>query len=253
MIRAWLDRKVAPVMGFVPAGKRLYCVGDIHGRADLLEELHSQIVLDSQGFTGQCHIIYLGDYVDRGDGSCQVLDLLISHQLSDFETCHLLGNHEQAMLDFLKDPLAMAPWLTWGGADTLRSYEIVPSPFPTRAELVRVHKLLKKALPTSHEAFLQSCSASHSEGSYYFVHAGIRPGVALEKQSVEDKLWIRDEFLQSKKNHGAIIVHGHNISPEVEILPNRIGIDTGAYSSGVLTSLVLEGESLRLLQTGGAG
>jgi serine/threonine protein phosphatase 1 len=217
-----------------PAGKRMYCIGDIHGRADLLEAL-----------------LYLGDFIDRGDDSKRVIDILISQPLPDFEYIYLLGNHEQSMLDFLIDAGAMAGWLHWGGRETLLSYGINVHPTAASPDLDELGTLLEHAMPAEHLDFLRNCTLSHSEGSYYFVHAGIRPGVKLERQDYQDQLWIRDAFTRSTRDHGAVVVHGHSISEKVEFLPNRIGIDTGAYYSGVLTCLVLEGEDQRLLQTGG--
>jgi serine/threonine protein phosphatase 1 len=234
-----------------PPGKRMYCIGDIHGRADLLEQLHTLIEVDAVPFDGTKQLLYLGDYIDRGDESRQVIDILLSQPLADFEYIYLLGNHEHALLDFLIDPEAMSGWLTWGGRETLASYGIQAGFAPSKSELYKVKSLLERATPASHLNFFENCQLSHTEGNYYFVHAGIRPGVALEKQDFQDQLWIRDAFLSSGANHGAVIVHGHSITEQVELLPNRIGIDTGAYSSGVLTCLVLEGTGQRLLQTGG--
>jgi serine/threonine protein phosphatase 1 len=163
-----------------------------------------------------------------------------------------MGNHEYALLDFLLDPVVMAGWLTWGGAATLRSYGIPAGPMPSQQELHSIRDQLEQSLPASHLEFYRNCQPAHAEGSYYFVHAGIKPEIPLQKQQIEEQLWIRHEFTQSTKNHGAIVVHGHTISEQVEFRPNRIGIDTGAYYSDVLTCLVLEGSSQRLLQTGGA-
>ena len=235
-----------------PPGKRMYCVGDIHGRADLLSELHDTIRRDAEGFEGTLEVLYLGDYIDRGEHSREVMDILIRQDLEGFEPVYLLGNHEQAMTDFLLDPVAMVGWLNWGGAATLRSYGVHVGVFKSRQELTAIRDRLADELPRAHLEFLETCLPFWSAGSYYFVHAGIRPGVALEKQAFEDQLWIRDEFTSSSKNHGAIIVHGHTISEQVELLPNRIGIDTGAYQTGLLTALVLEGSQQRLLQTGQA-
>lgn len=240
-----------PARPTYPAGKRMYCIGDIHGRADLLAELQQTILADAADFDGRCQLLYLGDYVDRGEQSRQVLDLLTAGPPTGFEQIHLLGNHEQAMLDFLLDPVAMAGWLTWGGSATLRSYGIHVGLVGSRQELLAARDRLAAKLPQSHHALLESCLPAHAEGSYYFVHAGVRPGVPLEKQAIEDQLWIREEFTHSQANHGAIVVHGHSISEQVEFRPNRIGIDTGAFCTGVLTALVLEGEQQRLLQTGG--
>jgi serine/threonine protein phosphatase 1 len=234
-----------------PAGKRMYCIGDIHGRADLLEALHAQIREDSANFDGVNQLLYLGDFIDRGDDSKRVIDILISQPLPDFEYIYLLGNHEHAMLNLLADPESMAGWLHWGGRETLTSYGIQIPLSSTKADLIELRALLERATPANHIEFLENCTLSHSEGSYYFVHAGIRPGVKLERQDYQDQLWIRDAFTRSTRDHGAVVVHGHSISEKVEFLPNRIGIDTGAYYSGVLTCLVLEGEDQRLLQTGG--
>mgnify|MGYP005839697775 CR=1 FL=1 len=233
-----------------PPGKRMYCVGDIHGRADLLADLHGQIQRDAASYEGQRQVLYLGDYIDRGEQSRQVLDLLIEQPLAGFEHFHLLGNHERAVLDFLVDPIAMSGWLEWGGRATLRSYGIHVGPMPSREELLTVRDRFDEELPGTHRDFLEQGLPAHAEGSYYFVHAGVRPGVLLDKQELGDQLWIRDEFTRSTANHGAIVVHGHTISEQAELLPNRIGIDTGAFRSGVLTALVLEGSHQRLLQTG---
>ncbi|MDT8320248.1 MAG: metallophosphoesterase family protein, partial [Xanthomonadales bacterium] len=218
-----------------PPGKRMYCVGDIHGRADLLAELHGQIQRDAAAYDGQCQVLYLGDYIDRGEQSRQVLELLLEQPLAGFEHFHLLGNHERAVLDFLVDPVAMAGWLVWGGRATLYSYGIHAGPMPSRDELRALRDGLDAKLPDAHRDFLENCLPAHAEGSYYFVHAGVRPGVTLDRQELGDQLWIRDEFTRSTANHGAIVVHGHSISEQAELLPNRIGIDTGAFYSGVLT------------------
>ena len=234
-----------------PPGRRMYCIGDIHGRADLLAELHKLIERDAETFDGTRQVLYLGDYIDRGEQSREVLDLLIKPVMENFEHICLLGNHEQALLDFLVDPVAMAGWLTWGGMATLRSYGVHAGLLHSREELLKLRDRLQAGFPQAHREFLEGCLPAWSAGGYYFVHAGIRPGVALEKQAIADQLWIGDEFTVSRANHGAIVVHGHSISEQPELLPNRIGIDTGAYYSGVLTALVLEGLEQRLLQTGG--
>lgn len=237
----------------VPDGCRVYCIGDIHGRADLLHDMHKKIRRDARNYKGKSTIVYLGDYIDRGEHSRQVLDTLISNPLEGFEPVFLRGNHERAMLDFIAFPGAAAAWLMFGGKEALSSYGIVLDYIPSMQHVGELARQLDCALPEDHREFLiTTCEDSWQCGSYYFVHAGIRPGVPLEKQTQEDKLWIRDEFLDSTINHGCIVVHGHSITSEPQILPNRIGIDTGAYHTGVLTCLVLEGERQRLLQTGGA-
>jgi serine/threonine protein phosphatase 1 len=237
----------------LPPDRRLYCIGDIHGRLDLLEELHEMIREDSAGFGGSKIVVYLGDYIDRGAQSSQVLDLLIGQPLTGFDTVCLLGNHEQAMLDFLEHPRAAAAWLSFGGQVTLLSYGVELGKLMMTQDLELLRDELEEKLPQSHLDFLNTCRLVYTEGSYCFVHAGIRPDVAMEDQLINELLWIREEFTRSRARHEHIVVHGHSISDEVEWLPNRIGIDTGAFHSGLLTALVLEGQDQRLLQTGRGG
>lgn len=239
------------VTPYLPPDRRVYCIGDIHGRLDLLEELHGMILKDSTGFDGTKAVVYLGDYIDRGAQSKQVLDLLIDQPLEDFESVHLLGNHEHAMLDFLSNPAGIgAAWLSFGGQETCLSYGIDPGHIMKNSDLEQLRGNLAEKLPQSHLDLLNSMPLTHIEGSYCFVHAGIRPEESIEDQQAGDLLWIREEFTHSRRRHEYIIVHGHTISMEVESLPNRIGIDTGAYQTGMLTALVLEGSEQRLLQTG---
>jgi len=238
---------------FLPSGRRLYCIGDIHGRLDLLEELHDMIRADAAGFEGSKGVVYLGDFVDRGAQSRQVLDLLIEQPLAGFDAVHLLGNHEQAMLDFLAHPQSAAAWLTFGGNVTLLSYGVGLGRMQMSRQVEVLRDEFQAKLPPVHLEFLATCRLMHREGNYCFAHAGIRPGIALEEQVAEDLMWIREDFTGSRADHGCIVVHGHSISEEVELLPNRIGIDTGAFYSGLLTALVLEGAGQRLLQTGRGG
>jgi len=251
IIKKFQKPKQLHVVPHVPRDRRIYCIGDIHGRADLLDQLHKIIQSDAKNHKGKNIIVYVGDYIDRGEQSCQVIDILLSHPLKDFDHVFLRGNHERAMLDFIDYPGAAAAWLTFGGKEALNSYGIPLAHIPSMQHVGELAKKLDETLPDTHRHFLlETCMDSWQCGSYYFVHAGIRPGVPLEEQTQEDKLWIRDEFLGSTISHGAIVVHGHSITQIPEILPNRIGIDTGAYATGVLTCLVLEGKEQRLLQTG---
>lgn len=251
IIRKFQKPKQPHVVPYVPGDHRIYCIGDIHGRADLLKQLHKNIQTDAKNHKGKNIIVYVGDYIDRGEQSCEVIDILLSHPLKDFDHVFLRGNHERAMLDFIDYPGAAAAWLTFGGREALNSYGIPLDHIPSMQHVGELAHKLDEALPDAHRHFLiETCMDSWQCGSYYFVHAGIRPGVPLEEQTQEDKLWIRDEFLGSTISHGAIVVHGHSITQVPEILPNRIGIDTGAYATGVLTCLVLEGRKQRLLQTG---
>lgn len=242
--------QVVHVSPSIPPGRRVYSIGDIHGRLDLLEELHGMIREDAAGFSGSKAVVYLGDYIDRGSQSSQVLDLLMARELAGFETVYLMGNHEQSMLDFLEDPESTAAWLAYGGQGTLLSYGVGLGKLMSRQNVNVLRDELEVKVPKSHLDFLRSCRPVHTEGSYCFVHAGIRPGVPLKEQESADLLWIREEFIRSRAVHEHIVVHGHTIVDEVEWLPNRIGIDTGAYETGLLTALVLEGQDQRLLQTG---
>ena len=243
----------AATLPTLPAGRRLYSIGDIHGRLDLLEELHQVIREDAVEYPGSKGIVYLGDYIDRGAQSKQVIDLLIEQPMDGFDAVCLLGNHEQAMLDFLAHPQSAAGWLQYGGQVTLMSYGVALGRVPSMQPLESLREELEEKLPRSHREFLASCRLMHVEGDYCFVHAGIRPGVELAEQAPEDLLWIREDFTRSTTDHGCVVVHGHSISEEVETLPNRIGIDTGAFYSGLLTALVLEADQQRLLQTGRTG
>ena len=248
--RWFSEEKPQRVDAFLPERQTVYCVGDIHGRLDLLQQLQQSILNDAAESGSHRTLIYLGDYIDRGDQSKEVIDHLLESPLAGFETIHLLGNHEQTMLDFLQHPKAAAGWLTFGGLACLRSYGIKVNIDYKSNNISNIRDELQVKLPQSHLDFLQSCKFIHFEGSYCFVHAGLRPGVPIGEQRNEDLLWIRDDFTRSQVIHDHIVVHGHTINQEVEFLPNRIGIDTGAYQTGVLTCLVLEGKQQRLLQTG---
>jgi len=240
-----------PVTPSCPQGERIYCIGDIHGRIDLLQQLHDKILEDSAAYTGSRKVIYLGDFIDRGEESRAVIDRLLNQPLPGFDTVYLRGNHEQTLLDFLQHAEVGQGWLTYGGTATLVSYGVRVAKIPARKEdYIALQHSLADRLPESHLDFLQNTRLSYSSGSYYFVHAGIRPGVALNKQVADDQLWIRGEFLSCRKHKEQIIVHGHSISDEPVILHNRIGIDTGAYASGKLTALVLENDTQRFIQTG---
>ena len=246
------DRRGQPVPPRAPAGRRIYVIGDVHGRADLLRQMQDMVLADAANF-GRCQpvVVYLGDYIDRGLESRQVLDMLLNEPLPGFEEIRLLGNHEQAMLDFLDDPGIGPAWLYYGGAATLYSYGINShARTPEGADrFAHLSSELVRALPRQHVGFLRELQLHHVEGDYLFVHAGIRPGVPLEDQQTEDLLYIRDDFLNYSDPHGHIVVHGHTITSGPDVRPNRIGIDTGAFATGRLTCLVLDGAERQFLQT----
>ena len=235
----------------VPDGSRVYAVGDIHGRRDLIEKIHDLIAADAAGSdVPRKVVVYLGDYIDRGEESRQVVDFLLDNPLPDFENIYLKGNHEDVLIKFLSGTSIDPGWIYYGGDNTLCSYDVtVSSPFGNQWSLEQMQAHLKHNLPARHLEFYQTLQISHLEGDYCFVHAGVVPKVPLEKQEEENVLWIRDEFLNSKANHGRIIVHGHTIRSKPEVFPNRIGIDTGAYSSGILTCLVLQKDHQSFLHT----
>jgi serine/threonine protein phosphatase 1 len=234
-----------------PAGSRLYAVGDIHGRADLLEALLEQITADAERHPEAAkRLIYLGDYVDRGPASSAVIDLVLQDGPPGIEVVALMGNHEEMMLRFLEDIAVGRIWMMNGGDATLRSYGVeAPSMFAGTALLRHAQQHFAERLPARHRSFLEGLQISHTEGDYLFVHAGVRPGVPLDRQLTEDLLWIRDEFLESDRDFGKVVVHGHSITLDPEFRANRIGIDTGAYRSGQLTCLVLEDTERQLLTT----
>jgi len=235
----------------VDADMRLYAIGDIHGRLDLLDTLIGKISADRAAHpAARNKLIFLGDYVDRGNQSRELLDLLSRGPIDGFETIYLRGNHEDYLLRFLEDASDAASWLYFGGANTLISYGVPASPLQTDPDrLIAIQQKFRNVLPARHLAFLRGLEISHVAGDYFFVHAGIRPGIPLDEQSPDDLLWIRDEFLTSNANHGRVVVHGHSVRKRPELLANRIGIDTGAYDTGILTCLVLQGEGQWLLRT----
>jgi len=236
----------------VPDGVVVYAVGDIHGRVDLLDRLLAKIREDAAARPERRKVlVYLGDYVDRGLESRQVIDHLLSQGDDGIERVFLKGNHEDAMLRFLGDTASGSSWLTFGGDATLYSYGVdVFGQRPKGVEkLTYIQMQLQEKVPDQHRSFLENLVLHHEEGDYVFVHAGIRPGIPLDQQDNGDLMWIRNEFLGSRDDFGKIVVHGHSIKPEPDVQPNRIGIDTGAFASGVLTALVLSGAERDFLQT----
>lgn len=231
-----------------PAGRRVYAVGDVHGRVDLLRRLDARIRADADAApAGSRVVVYLGDYVDRGARSRGVLDRLIENPIPGFETVHLLGNHEAFLLEFLDDPAHGDVWVCNGGDATLRDYGVDPEIRAGGWKGLRDRFL--EALPERHLDFLRGLPLAHVEGDYVFVHAGIRPGVPLEEQERGDLLWIREGFLDCEDDLGKVVVHGHTPSREVQVRPNRIGIDTRAWTSDTLTCVVLHDGERAFIQT----
>jgi serine/threonine protein phosphatase 1 len=224
----------------LPDGVRIYAIGDVHGRADLLGRVFSRIDADLATYP-DCHPlqVFLGDYIDRGPSSRAVLDLLIARSRTHEIVC-LKGNHDNYVLDFLQNPAVLSDWRQLGGLETLMSYGLKPSMKADVAEQLELAKGLAASLPKTHRDFLHRLSASFTCGDFFFVHAGVKPGVPLERQREEDLLWIRDEFLRCEDDFGKIIVHGHTPVREPDIRQNRINIDTGAYATGQLTCLIIE-------------
>jgi serine/threonine protein phosphatase 1 len=192
--------------------------------------------------------IYVGDYIDRGPDARRVVEIVSgSAPLCDRRIC-LMGNHEQILLDFLADPGVISSWMSLGGLETLLSYGLRAKLSLRPDEAKEIHAELLARLPPAHERFIRELPLSFSCGDYFFVHAGVRPGIGLAAQRPDDLLWIREPFLTSTRNFGAIVVHGHTPATAPVILPNRIGIDAGAYVTGLLTCLVLQGKELRFLR-----
>lgn len=233
-----------------PSGHRAYAVGDVHGRLDLLDDLLGRIEADDRTREPRkTVIVFLGDLIDRGPDSSGVVERLRTYRPKSAKPVFLMGNHEEIMLRIVRGEMALLPdWLRFGGTECLRSYGVDPEEI-RRLPRKAAHQRIVEAIPQEHVNFLSGFVDSASFGGYLFVHAGIRPGVPLSSQSTQDLRWIRQPFLHDESDHGRIVVHGHTISEEVEHLPNRICIDTGAYRTGVLTALGIEGDERWLLQT----
>jgi serine/threonine protein phosphatase 1 len=228
----------------IPDGIRVYAIGDIHGRGDLLEQVLSRIDADLSSYPAARSIqVFLGDYVDRGPSSRHVLDKLIERSRTH-ETINLRGNHEAMVMQFLEDPDFLDQWRRFGGIETLISYGLVPSMRNDPIERERLAGALAQALSTEHRAFLQNLAPCFVCGDYFFVHAGVRPGIPLARQREQDMLWIRDDFLVHEENYSKVVVHGHTPVLRPDIRPNRINIDTGAYATGRLSCLALERDEL---------
>ncbi len=245
-----------------PEGVCLYAVGDVHGRRDLLDQLMEQIAADAdklpEGVKPQ--VVFLGDYIDRGLKSRDVIEFFTSGGADRFDPVYLMGNHEEALLRFLEDETFGSQWARYGGAETLYSYGLAP---PNQRASLNSHDEMKAArdawthiwtefrsrLPAEHLAFFQSLKPYHVAGDYLFVHAGLRPGVKMEAQTSRDMLWIREEFLDDRSLFPQMIVHGHTPMDAAHHDGRRIGLDTGAFLTGRLTAARLSGTDVAFLTT----
>jgi len=235
----------------VPEGRRVYAIGDIHGRADLLIQLQRMITEDAQEATSINNtVIYLGDYLDRGPFVNDTLDQVISGLDGGFEITWLRGNHEQLFLNFLDNPSMLPVWLDLGGLSTLMSYGVYPGHSAiSRQRAAALRDALVANMPDEHIHFLRSLPMYLHIGDYLFVHAGLRPGVPLMRQTHDDLLWIREEFIAEHHGFDLKVVHGHTIEKRPEQHLHRLGIDTGAYATGILTCAVFEEDRVRFLNT----
>jgi serine/threonine protein phosphatase 1 len=225
-------------------------VGDIHGRLDLLDQILAKIEADLKSRPARkALLVFVGDLIDRGPHSAQVIERLRTYRRSGIRPIFLLGNHEEVLLRILAgDRSLISSWLRFGGIQCLKSYGVDATALGSHDDAA-VLEAIRAAVPRKHVEFLESFLDTCRFGDYLFVHAGIRPGVELERQSQTDLRWIREPFLFDESDHGFTVVHGHTISVDVEERANRIGIDTGAYRTGVLTALVIDGHDRRLIDT----
>jgi serine/threonine protein phosphatase 1 len=233
----------------LPPGQRIYAVGDIHGCLDLLDELLALIDRDlALRPTERAVFVFLGDYIDRGPASRETIDRLI--ELGESRECQFLkGNHELIAIKCLSDPGLFDRWMRLGGMETLVSYGVAPASPASGKQIVELQAAFHRALPQTHFRFFRDLQTSFTCGDFFFVHAGVRPRVELSRQIENDLLWIREEFLVSNEDFGKIVVHGHTPTREVEVAPNRIDIDTGAFATGRLTCLVIEESWLSVIDT----
>ena len=231
-----------------PEGMRLYAIGDVHGRLDLLEAMHERIAAEiAADRPADWRVIHLGDYVDRGPESRGVIEHLIRAGLQDERFISLAGNHDIGFLDFLAEPNEASLFARYGGVDTALSYGVKMG-FESVEELRRSHGALAEAMPAAHVDFLEALGFSQSFGDFFFCHAGIRPGIPLDHQDPQDLIWIRDEFHNASDLYPKIIVHGHTPVANPDVRLNRVNVDTGAYYTGCLTAFVADGAEKWLVQ-----
>lgn len=240
-----------PRAAFIPEGQRVYAVGDIHGRSDLLDELLALIDADDAARgPAESHLVFLGDLIDRGPDSAGVVERLAQVAETRANVRLITGNHEEVFLLALDgDVEALRFFVRIGGRETILSYNTTREEYDS-GDFDELLLLMKSRVPDRHMAFFRRFEDVVEIGDYLFVHAGIRPGVAPLAQKQSDLRWIREEFLNFAGDHGCLVVHGHTITEAVDLRPNRIGIDTGAFASGRLTAIGLEGGTRWFLATG---
>lgn len=253
MFRKILGKKKQVVSRRKPSGvadARAYAIGDIHGRLDLLRDLIDRIDADRRARPcARDYIVFLGDLIDRGPDSAGVIDFLLAERDRLPHPIFIMGNHEEMLLRILDGDVGQfRDWIQYGGYECAQSYGVEVGKLSALDDADGA-ALLRKAVPDAHRAFIRDFADSFQFGDYLFVHAGIRPGVAIREQKVEDLRWIRQGFLDSSANHRVIVVHGHTISDGPDEQANRIGIDTGAYTSGILTALCIDGTERTYLAT----
>ena len=246
---------VSPVAGAAPPGMRLYAIGDVHGRDDLLNDLLGRVREDARNLPQESErvAVFLGDYVDRGHHSKAVIDILSGDPLPGFKTVFLKGNHEQAMIDFLDAPTDNVQWMEIGGAATVLSYGVrVAKDVPVADRCGHIARLLKEALPPEHKAFLRDLKLATVLGDYVFAHTAIDPDGDIESLRHQDMFHPSENRTikaSSSSSSNRIVVHGHMADNSPVNESKRICIDTGAYATGTLTCVVLEGDKRRFLST----
>ncbi len=232
----------------LPDGMRVYAIGDIHGRYDLLMRLEQRIREDlGERPVPRALTIYLGDFVDRGPDSRRVVEYLRTAGGDGIERLFLRGNHEETLLEYLSDPQLILSWKKFGGLETLFSYGVDVRDLMRGEGVEKAHAAFSASFPNEHLDFMEKLPPILSIGDYCFVHAGVKPGVPIDRQRPADLLWIREEFLHHEGSFGKVVVHGHTPTDTPTHLPNRINVDTGAYLTGKLTAAVLEGEDVAFI------
>lgn len=253
MLRRLLGFPVAKSKALGPAGKRAYAIGDIHGRLDLMVHLLNKIEEDNRARgPAETYVIFLGDLVDRGPESKGVINHLLEHGVPFARPIFLKGNHEELFLDVLGGKEDLVPtWLTYGGQECVDSYGISRGATLNMTSAALVERL-RRAVPEGHQNFIKQMFDTFQFGDYLFVHAGIRPGMPLEEQSGGDLRWIREGFLESQDDHGVMVVHGHTIVDKPEEHPNRTALDTGAFRTGVLSAMGIDGHTTWFIEAQGS-